>query len=286
MSLPEAAELLIRVMTETELSLAVDWAAAEGWNPGLNDAPAFYAADPGGYLAGVYADEVVASVSAVSYGPHYGFLGFLVVKPGLRGYGLGRKIGLAAMAHLDDGRRVLGCDGVAAMQARYAREGFRPAFLSRRRQAAGGGRAPEGLIRLGRKDLPAVAALDDACFPAPRPAFLERWITLPGHLALGAPDAGGLAGYGVLRPCRNGYKIGPLFARAPEAAEALLTGLLAAAEPGQPVFWDVPDINPDAVALAAKRGYPEVFACARMYKNGAPPWRDRQVFGITSFELG
>ena len=36
----------IRTMTGAELDFAIDLAAAEGWNPGLHDADAFYAADP------------------------------------------------------------------------------------------------------------------------------------------------------------------------------------------------------------------------------------------------
>jgi len=35
-------------MSRQELDLAVDWAAAEGWNPGLHDANCFYAIDPTG----------------------------------------------------------------------------------------------------------------------------------------------------------------------------------------------------------------------------------------------
>ncbi|HLA33082.1 MAG TPA: GNAT family N-acetyltransferase, partial [Pseudomonas sp.] len=31
-------------MTRAEVDLAIDWAAAEGWNPGLHDADCFYAA--------------------------------------------------------------------------------------------------------------------------------------------------------------------------------------------------------------------------------------------------
>jgi hypothetical protein len=36
-----------------------------------------------------------------------------------------------------------------------------------------------------------------------------------------------LAGYGVIRPCRQGHKIGPLFASSPEIAEALFNGLVS-----------------------------------------------------------
>ena len=42
----------MRRMTEADLKLALDWAAAEGWNPGLDDAHCFYAADPQGFFLG------------------------------------------------------------------------------------------------------------------------------------------------------------------------------------------------------------------------------------------
>ncbi len=43
----ENPDYRIRTMALDDLALAVDWAAAEGWNPGVDDARAFMAADPG-----------------------------------------------------------------------------------------------------------------------------------------------------------------------------------------------------------------------------------------------
>ena len=43
-------KLVVRRMAESELNLALEWAAAEGWNPGLHDAECFHAADPEGIL--------------------------------------------------------------------------------------------------------------------------------------------------------------------------------------------------------------------------------------------
>jgi hypothetical protein len=43
----------IRVMSALDLARALDWAAAEGWNPGLGDARAFQIADPQGFLVGL-----------------------------------------------------------------------------------------------------------------------------------------------------------------------------------------------------------------------------------------
>jgi len=42
-------EYTIRPMTRADLDIAANWAAAEGWNPGLDDADAYWTADPSGF---------------------------------------------------------------------------------------------------------------------------------------------------------------------------------------------------------------------------------------------
>jgi Acetyltransferase (GNAT) domain len=94
-----------------------------------------------------------------------------------------------------------------------------------------------------------------------------------------------LKGHGVLRACRDGFKIGPLFADDEETAERLFAGLIARA-PGAPVSLDTPEANPAAVAVAARYAMTPAFETARMYKNGAPDMRVDRCFGVTTFELG
>ena len=43
---------VIRQMTMGDMELAVDWAAEEGWNPGISDAACFYNTDPQGFFIG------------------------------------------------------------------------------------------------------------------------------------------------------------------------------------------------------------------------------------------
>jgi hypothetical protein len=43
----EQADLRIRAMASDEIAVAADWAAAEGWNPGLGDAACFATVEPG-----------------------------------------------------------------------------------------------------------------------------------------------------------------------------------------------------------------------------------------------
>ena len=96
---------------------------------------------------------------------------------------------------------------------------------------------------------------------------------------------GRLAGWGVIRPCRKGLKIGPLVADDRATAEAVLSALLARVGGGE-IFLDVPGINGEAIALAQDFGLAPVFETARMYTGAIAPLRLQRVFGVTSFELG
>ncbi|MBM3624347.1 MAG: GNAT family N-acetyltransferase, partial [Alphaproteobacteria bacterium] len=96
---------------------------------------------------------------------------------------------------------------------------------------------------------------------------------------------GKLAGYGVLRACRQGYKIGPLFADDPQIADTLFHGLCARVA-GAIVFLDTPDANPAAIELAKRRGLTPIFDAARMFTRGMPPGLIGRCYGVTTFELG
>lgn len=81
------APLSITTATLADLARMVDWAALEGWNPGLADAPVFLATDPGGFLIGRLGPDPVSAISVVAYGSGFGFLGFYICRPEFRGKG-------------------------------------------------------------------------------------------------------------------------------------------------------------------------------------------------------
>lgn len=276
-------------MRPDEIAIAVDWAAAEGWNPGFADDVCFAAVDPQGSFKGFFIGEregvPVAAISCVNYSTSFAFLGFYLVREDLRGHGYGLRIWNAAIAHA--GSRVIGLDGVVAQQQNYQRSGFAFAYANVRY----GGlvvapRAPQaGVIALADVPLAAVEASDATVFPAPRAAFLRAWIGAPGHVGRACLRDGALAGWGVIRPCRTGHKIGPLVADDRATAEAVLSALLVSVGGGE-IFLDVPAVNRDAVALAQDLGLVPVFETARMYTGEIPPLRLERVFGVTTFELG
>jgi GNAT superfamily N-acetyltransferase len=278
-------DLRIRVMRPDEIALAADWAAAEGWNPGLADAACFGTVDPDGFLIGELDGRAAATISCVNYDARFAFLGFYIVRPDLRGRGYGLRIWNAAIAHAQT--RVIGLDGVVAQQENYRKSGFRLAYANIRYGGAPASTAPasRGVVPLAQVPFAAVEADDATVFPAPRPAFLRAWIDSPGHVGRALVRDGHLAAWGVIRRCRTGFKVGPLAADDRAAAEAVLDALVAGAGGGK-VFLDVPGVNGDAVALAQDLGLSPVFETARMYTGPIRPVRLERIFGVTTFELG
>ncbi len=258
---------LVRPMSRPELDRVMDWAAAERWNPGLHDADCFYVCDPNGFFLGELAGEPVASIAAVAFDETFGFLSFYFVKPEHRGRGYGLRIWQAAVTYLGD--RNLGLDAVPAQEENYRKSGFRLAYRIFYFMARGGGPAPAATVPLSRVPFADLVTYDRQFFPSPRPGFLRCWLNQPEGAALGALQDGRLVGYGVIRACRRGFKVGPLFADQEEIAETLLQGLLARA-PGAPVFLAFPERNLAAQALAERRRLPQVAVTARMYNRFEP----------------
>lgn len=273
----------IRRMAEADVDLAIDWAANEGWNPGINDSECFYYTDPDGFFKGELNGLPVGSISAVAYDDTFGFIGLYIVRPECRGKGYGIKLWDTAMYYLGD--RNIGLDGVLAQQENYERSGFRLAYKNVRYEGIVNGKRSERIVGLNNVSFNDLSSYDSQIFPAPRPQFLRRWVTQPGAAAYGYLNDGILAGYGVIRQCRTGYKIGPLFADDKDAAESLFNTLAEKAS-GAPVYLDVPELNKEAVTLAERYGMHVVFETVRMYTKKPYLSEIHRVFGVTTFELG
>ncbi|CAM4093359.1 GNAT family N-acetyltransferase [Pseudoalteromonas byunsanensis] len=276
----------IKTMTPSELDIVVDWAAKEGWNPGLSDAKCYYLADPNGFLMGYLGDEPIASISVVKYNDTFGFLGFYIVKPQYRGLGYGWQIWQAGLQYLHGCNIAL--DGVVAQQGNYKKTGFKLAYRNIRFAGSGGGTVPElsHIVPINTVPLAMLFNYEQEFFPANRNNFLSEWVNQPNSHALAVIEAGQIEGYGVIRPCQNGYKIGPLFANTVQQAQQLFQALRAKTLPCDTVFLDVPEVNDAAVTLAKRHGMLPTFETARMYTIETPNLPLDRIYGVTSFEIG
>ncbi|HTR85406.1 MAG TPA: GNAT family N-acetyltransferase [Reyranella sp.] len=259
------------------------WAAEEGWNPGNTDRLAFQATDPGGFLVGRLDGVPVVSISVVRYGAGFGFLGYYIARPEVRGKGLGLQVWNAGMARLQ-GRNV-GLDGVVAQQGNYAKSGFRLAWNNVRHEGTPTEAPPPAgvtLVDACELAFDRLAAYDRRFFPEARDAFLSPWISLPERRALVALKDGEIAGFAVARAARAASRIGPLYAASPEIAHALASALAE----GKPVAIDAPDRNAAAMTLMQRLGLAPAFETARMYTGPEPATDMAALYGVASFELG
>ena len=276
----------VRPMTRAEMDIAVDWAAKEGWNPGLHDAELFYSWDKAGFFSAVDAqNHPLGFISGVAYGKHYGFVGFFIVKPELRGHRIGVELGRAALRRLGDIN--IGIDGVLNKVKNYQAFGFWLAHKNSRYMGSNPKpAAPAGPIDIAQVPLPQLLDYDTACFCQERHAFVKSWIAQPDSVGAALLRDEKFSGYALARKCREGFKIGPLFADDADAAELLVDSLLSRLPVQARYFLDVPETNGAAVSLAENRGMTQVFSTARMYSKQPPPVPAEKIFGITSFELG
>lgn len=284
MTSPAPQDLVVTQATLADWPVISGWAAAEGWNPGLSDGPAFFAQDPDGFFLGRIDGEPVSAISVVTYGSGYAFLGCYLVRPDLRGHGHGLTTWKTALAHA--GNRTVGLDGVVAQQDNYRQSGFELAHRTVRfTGVAPGAGSPSGVRPASAADLPAINAYDALCTPADRPRFLTEWLTGPGHRAFVRHDGDRLTGYGVIRPGHDTLRIGPLFADTAADARALFAALTADAA-GREVAVDVPEPNTAAIALVEEAGFSPSFETARMYTGPVRTHAQERVFGVTTLELG
>lgn len=165
-------------------------------------------------------DTLAASVATLPFGP-VAWISMVLVRPDRRRQGLATGLMRWALRRL----RGTGCvalDATPEGRAVYARLGFRDAWgFSRWRVPALG--AVPGARPMREADWPAVLALDEAAFGAPRGALLHDVCNRPGFVV---EQGGGVAGAILARDGARAPHAGPLLAREPEAAIALLAAAL------------------------------------------------------------
>ncbi|KEO50794.1 GNAT family N-acetyltransferase [Thioclava pacifica] len=270
----------LRVAALPEIETVLEWAAAEGWNPGRDDAAAFQVADPEGFFVAEREGTPIAAISVVNHDADHAFLGLYICRPDARGQGVGYALWQHALDHA--GARTVGLDGVAAQQANYAKSGFVRSGATQRFTGQLTSRSGSDIRDVAPEDIPHLIALDTGASGLSRAAFLGAWLQpTASRRSVVLSDRSGFA---TIRQCREGAKIGPIIA--PTAQEALglaeaAVGILAPAQ----VSIDLPEANHALRETLLARGFSMGFETARMYR-GPKPRDDHRIQAIATMELG
>jgi GNAT superfamily N-acetyltransferase len=284
--LPEG--FAIDAMTREEAMLLGEWAAQEGWNPGLNDVAIAWSFDPAAFIALRHGDELVGGGCIISYRGAAGFMGLFIVRADYRGRGLGTILWHERLRRLRarlNPNAPIGMDGVFEMAPFYAKGGFEFLYRDLRYEGTASGEPDAGAVPLENVDFSKIDMHDRLHVEAPRTEFLWAWLTQPGGRGLALIEDGQLTGYGFVRPCRVGYKAGPVFANNSACGKRLIHSLLSRVS-GQQVQIDIPEPNKAAVRIVEALGWKRSFGCARMVQGPKSALPVQQIFGVTSFEFG
>jgi GNAT superfamily N-acetyltransferase len=286
MQLP--AGFTITPMREAETKVLDDWAAGEGWNPGLSDLAIAWHTEPEAFVALREGDRLAGGGTIYSYDGHFGFMGLFIMRADLRRQGLGAVLWHwrrdTLLQRLRQGAAI-GMDGVFDMVPFYEKGGFKPAYRDLRYQGIAAGERCKRVITLSPSDFADIGTYDRPFFPAPRDAFLKGWLGQRGAHIAGIREDGKMVAYGVARPCRVGFKVGPLFADRADLATDLLGDLLARIA-GNQVQIDVPEPNAAGLAIVKSLGLAMTFGCVRLYHGSDPSIPVDRIFGVTSLEFG
>lgn len=277
-------DFVIRSASLSDLIIFMDYARKEGWNPGIKDSMAFWEADNQGFFIGLLDNIPIATISCVKYDDKFAFLGFYVVKREYRNLGYGIRIWNKALEYA--GSINIGLDGVLAQQKNYERAGFKLAYNNIRF---------EGINKYVSDSVKTVDytenlfdelnAYDYKHFLSDRKSFLKEWFNNAKAVKV-KMHGEKISGYGVIRECFSGYKIGPIFSDDNNSAEEIITNLLKSIPEGEKFYLDVPAVNQSAISICENMSMKKVFETVRMYNRYIPDLPVNNIFGVTTFELG
>jgi len=272
-----------RNATRAEINEILDWAAQEGWNPGLDDAAPFFAADPNGFfVASDASGRLMAAISVVNHTPDFAFLGLYIVRPDCRGQGIGLGLWRHALDHAGD--RTIGLDGVEAQQENYKASGFVHAGGTTRFSGHVSGAAHAEVRFATPHDTSRLIAKEAAASGVAKPAYMEAWLAAsPSRSTLVSEGKGGIDGFCTVRACRSGAKIGPLVADDAGVARRLIAH--AAQLFDGPITLDVPETATGLTGICQELKLDAGFKTARMYR-GAISTPSHAHFAVVCLELG
>lgn len=279
----------VRNINLSELKQALAWAGREGWNPGLEDAEPFFAADPNGYFVNEVDGKMAAVISVVNHTDDFAFLGLYICDPEFRGKGHGMAVWKAAIEHAED--RCIGLDGVEEQQDNYKKSGF---------VFAGNTVRYEGKLSLSsqvddtsrarvekRPNIEKLLELDEKITGISRPKFARAWFTDTDtrKTFVLCNDQQEITAFATARKCDAGIKIGPLWAKDIEGVEIILAQI--SNQFRQPTAQiDAPSGSEDLAEYLKSIGFAPTFGTARMYTGRAPVADAGSFYATATLELG
>jgi GNAT superfamily N-acetyltransferase len=281
----------IHTLEERDIDRPMHLSTQANWNHAPADWRRLVRLWPGQVLVGEIDGRIVASGSLATYPSSHGLLGWIgliLVDPDFRRRGLGMQI---VRAVLDLAERldvaVLGLDASDQGQPIYERLGFECRCGINR--WSGRARIRNASPPMADEDWRPLLDLDRLACDAKRAALLHNLAAGGASVVRRTTQDNRLTGYGLLRPGRRAWHVGPLVAEDPATAASVFDDLIEPTDNGfaEDIIIDVLDGHPFESHLVA-RG----LSVARRLQRMTRPLGETVLMAsplacaVTGFELG
>jgi hypothetical protein len=253
----------IRRLVRSDLEFAHSLSRGVGWNQTRRDWERFLELAPGGCFLAESGGQPAGTATTTAYGTELAWIGMVLVEPTFR--------------RLD-----------ATPEGRPLYEGLGFAVeWDLRRWVRDEAAEPEGACpsppEPEEAPLPASSlALDLAVFGADRSLLLES-LRSGSDDALFLPDGS----FGFRRAGERAHYLGPVTAATSASGLALAERLVSRCPRDRPLFWDLPESNEAATALAVRLGFHPVRLLTRMRLGENAALQDpSRIFGLAEPGLG
>ena len=277
-------------MVNADVPVAMELKDLAGWNQTARDWLGYLEFEPDGCFMGEFEGRSVGTVTTISYGARFGWIGMVLVHPDARRFGIGTRLLRHAIDYLQQrGTVCVKLDATPMGRKVYVPLGFRDEYAVTRYEGVapvGVGATSAAVQFITERDLPEIVEFDAPMFGAERPGVLQSMSTRNRELCFVSRDAAGVGGYLIGRAGQNAVQLGPWVARDAAVAEELLRAFFRRVA-GRKVFVDVPQPNSAGVALLANCSFAIQRSFVRMHLGeNRHPGRPEGVFGTSGAEKG
>ncbi len=282
-------------MEQNHVEIVRQWCINEGWNLGLHDAKIYLQIDPNGHFILFDKEEPIGSISLVRHRDDFFTIGPFIVKPEYREKGHGVFIWDKAMSRLNDllNPSIL-LYAVEAQVNRYRNLGFNMQHKNLKwelnQKAYKAAKPTVPCTFLTPDVINIISEYDKHIFTASREKIITELLTYPDINGFFVWADNKIKGYGLIRPCILGNRIGPLFADSKEIAKSIIGALLQHSG-AENVVIDMPESNKEGVLLMTEleAKHNQKSDTIAMVKGQLSPEYNHNIgknFGIFSLEIG
>ena len=279
---------IVRRFGERDIDAAIALTNLENWGFTHADFARLLALSPDGCFAAELDGRVVGVLTTTRY-DGLAFLGAVIVRPELRGKGLGEAMMTTALDHLRRvGVRTVGLYAYLNVVRFYERLGFRGEYEIIRWHGSAEPGNVRGVRPVRMDDLGPLAVMDAKYFGTNRRILLDRLVEEFPSTFLIAERRGRIRGYIVGNPNGDSCEIGPWVVdpAAEGTAEDLYESLIAAAGVSE-VAFSGPSPNESLLEFVRGRRLEEAFRTLRMVW-GSDEFREEAhgIWGVGGLEKG